>query len=267
MKLHDFRNICFYILLAITSVLILNGCDKNEDVDQTTTSFICGDTIRDIDGNMYNTVLIGNQCWMAENLKTTHYASDIAIPNVTSITAWENLGNNNTDDAYGYYDNSSTNANIYGALYTWAAAMGDNAVSSSINPSGVQGICPTGWHLPSDNEWKQLEMQLGMSQSEADQDVFRGTNQGSQLAGNSLLWESGSLENNAQFGTSSFTALPGSFYGIGPFSYLGTKGFWWSSTEDDSLTAWYRGLWSSNSEVDRGILWKSEGLSVRCLKD
>ena len=234
------------------------------------TTFICGNLFTDYDNNTYNSVQIGTQCWMAENLKTTHYASGTLVPNVTSNFAWDALGDNNTDDAYCYYDNSATNANIYGALYTWAAAMGDNAVSSNSNPSGVQGACPTGWHLPSDNEWKQLEMHLGMSQAEADQDGYRGTNQGSQLAGNSSLWNSGSLENNANFGTSGFTALPGGFRlsTNGSFSnFLGSSGFWWSSTEFSNLSSWYRLLDLDHSEAYRNKFDKSRGYSVRCLKD
>jgi uncharacterized protein (TIGR02145 family) len=226
--------------------------------------FSCGDQIADYDGNQYNTVQIGNQCWMQENIKVTHYADGIAIPLITSNSAWGALGDNNTDKAYCYFNNNTNSE--YGALYTWAAAV--NGTSGSANPSGVQGVCPTGWHMPSDDEWKQLEMQLGMSQSEADATGYRGTDQGSQLAGNSSLWNSGILENNAQFGTSEFTALPGGYRSNynGSF-YLGYNGYWWSSTEGNSSNAWYRVLGYNNSEVYRNNNYKSNGFSVRCLKD
>ena len=105
-----------------------------------------------------------------------------------------------------YNDDSASNAATYGALYTWAAAMNGSASSCS-NPSGVQGVCPIGWHIPSDKEWQELEIYLGMSESQADSTGWRGTNEGSKLAGNSGLWEDGSLENNAAFGTSTFNAL------------------------------------------------------------
>jgi len=237
--------------------------------EKTFTTGSCPASLTDYDGNSYNTVLIGTQCWMQENLKVTHYPNGTAIPNVTSNSAWGALGNNNTDDAYCYYDNSTANVNTYGALYTWAAAMGDNAVSSSTNPSGVQGACPTGWHLPSDNEWKQLEMQLGMSQSEADQTGWRGTDQGSQLAGNSSLWDNGNLEYNANFGTSGFTALPGGSRtsSNGLFHHLGYYGTWWSSTQHFYATAWGRGLNYDLLEVNRYDYDKSFGVSVRCLQD
>ncbi len=233
---------------------------------QSTT---CPFTITDYDGNSYNTILIGSQCWMSENLKVTHYASGIAIPNPTSNSDWVNLASNNTDDAYCYYDNNINNANIYGALYTWAAAMGGNATSSNANPSGVQGVCPTGWHLPSDNEWKQLEMELGMSQAQANQMAFRGTDQGSQLAGDSSLWTNGSLESNASFGTSGFNALPGGFRGYyyGSFSDIGNSGNWWSSTEGYSSLAWFRQLLHYSPKVVRQNFDKSNGYSVRCLMD
>ena len=128
----------------------------------TTTEIFDFYTCKDYDTNDYTSVTIGNQVWMAENLKATHYPNGTAIPYVTDNTAWGNLGDNNTDDAYCYYNNNAGGeAGTYGALYTWAAAMGDNAVSSSTNPSGVQGACPAGWHLPSDAEWTELTDYLG----------------------------------------------------------------------------------------------------------
>ncbi len=121
------------------------------------------DTVADYDGNTYKTIKIGKQWWMAENLKVTHYDDGTAISLVTSDTAWASLGNNSTDKAYCYHSNNENGEkDTYGALYTWAAAM-NGAGSSSANPSGTQGVCPTGWHLPSDKEWKQLEMYLGMT--------------------------------------------------------------------------------------------------------
>src|SRR6056297_3339950 len=143
--------ICFY--LFVTTVLI--GHSQ------------CGtDSVQDYDGNWYHTVPIGNQCWMKENMRVTHYEDGTEISHVTGDTEWDNL--TETDKAWCYYDNSDSLGNIYGALYTWAAAM-NGAASSNDNPSGVQGVCPDGWHLPSDEEWKELEMELGMSQSEADE--------------------------------------------------------------------------------------------------
>ena len=93
-----------------------------------------------------------------------------------------------------------------GALYTYAAATnGDNSGNN------VQGVCPTGWHLPSDEEWKTLEMELGMSQANANNTGWRGTNEGAKLAGNAYLWTNGTLDSHAEFGTSGFAALPGGY--------------------------------------------------------
>ncbi len=230
----------------------------------------CPGTVTDYDGNIYDVVQIGNQCWISENLKVTHYPNGTAIPLVTNNTDWANLDDNNTDDAYCYYNNNSgSEADIYGALYTWAAAMGDNAISSSSNPSGVQGVCPTGWHLPSDDEWKELEMALGMSQAEADAIGYHGTNEGSKLAGNSSLWASGTLTSNAEFGTSGFTGLPGGYrnYDDGSFYILCYYGYFRSATEGNSSNAWIRKLANHNTEVSRYDNSKSGGFSVRCLQD
>lgn len=127
-----------------------------------TSSFTIIETVTDIDGNTYKTIQIGNQRWMAENLKVTRYRNGTAIPTVTSNTDWFNL----TTGAYCNYDNSTSDAAIYGRLYNWYA----------VNDS--RNIAPTGWHVPSDEEWKTLEKYLGMSQSEADDTGWRGTNEG-----------------------------------------------------------------------------------------
>ena len=224
-------------------------------------------TVSDYNGNTYNTIKIGNQWLMTENLKATHYANGTKIHLVENTNDWDNLGNN--DKAMCYYDNSSTNANDYGALYTWAAAM-NGANSSSSTPSNVQGVCPSGWHLPSDEEWKQLEMYLGMSQTDADDTEYRGTNEGSKIAGNSGLWTDGNLENDAAFGTSGFTALPGGNRGgCGKFRHLGKNADFWSATENyaGASFAWGRDLGYDTSKVVRNYVYKPGGLSVRCIKD
>lgn len=209
--------------------------------------------IIDIGGNVYQTVKIGDQWWMAENLKVTHYRNGDAIPNVTDGTEWTNL----TTGAYCEYDNNSENVETYGRLYNWYA----------VNDS--RNIAPEGWHVPSDEEWKQLEMYLGMSQSEADNTGWRGTDQGSQLAGNADLW-SGDLENNTAFGSSGFAALPGG-YRSGGSGYGGTQGTYaasfWSATEHGSLSAWSRELCYLYSGVGRGYSDKESGFSVRCVRD
>lgn len=223
-------------------------------------------TVTDIDGYTYKAIVLGNQVWMAENLKTTHYANGIEINFIEDNTVWDNL--ENKEIAMSYYDNSQTNANTYGALYTWAAAMG-GAESSSTKPSNVQGVCPDGWHLPSDAEWAELEMYLGMSKSEAYETGRRGTNQGSKLAGNEELWVDDILDSNAEFGSSGFMALPagyrhsgGSFAGLNTFTT-----FWSSSRAEDDLRTYTHTLYHDDSSIMRNQGYNSNGSSVRCIRD
>ena len=235
-----------------------------EMVFETTRPWECGtSTIADYDGNEYGTVQIGSQCWMQENLKVTHYADGEAIPLVEGTSEWDALIE--TDKAYCYYDNSTASRDVYGALYTWAAAM-DGVASSDANPSGVQGVCPDGWHLPGDSEWKQLEMFLGMSQAEADGTGSRGTDEGGKLKENGTThWVS---PNTGATNSSGFTALPGGYrYRYGNFYLMGTTAAFWSSTEASSYHAWARLLYYDNSEVGRYSHSKDYGFSVRCLKD
>ena len=206
----------------------------------------------DIDGNIYETVQIGNQVWMAENLRVTHYRDGTAITNITDEAAWSD----SSTEAYCYYDNNSSNGDTYGALYNWYAV------------SDSRKIAPAGWHVPTDTEWKELEMYLGMSQSEADDTGYRGTNEGSKLAGNADLWDSGALENDSAFGSSGFTALPGGGrYYDGSYSHMGYFGSFWSATEYGSNFAWYRNLPYFDSDVLRNYLNKRFGFAVRLLRD
>jgi uncharacterized protein (TIGR02145 family) len=154
-----------------------------------------GAPVCDIDGNCYETIQIGEQLWMAENLKVTHYNDGSEIPNITNNGEWNGL----SSGAYGDYDNNPPNSETYGRLYNWYTVDDD------------RGVCPEGWHVPSDEEIKQLEMYLGMSAEEANGTGDRGTNEGSKLAGNSDLWNDGVLVNNSEFGTSGFNALPAGY--------------------------------------------------------
>ncbi|MCF8374158.1 MAG: PKD domain-containing protein [Bacteroidales bacterium] len=219
-------------------------------------------TVDDFDGNVYSTIIIGDQTWMKENLKTTHYSDGSPIPYVTDNSEWINLLDNQTDRAYCYYDNNT--GSEYGALYTFAAALnGENP--SNENPSGVQGVCPSGWHLPSDNEWKQLEMFLGMSQSTADLDDYRGTYEGEALKETGTdHWEYNHYASNL----TGFTAFGGGYrYKDGDFYYLKEQGTWWSSTSEISDGGTIRALEDLNTKIGRFSGYKSSGFSVRCLKD
>jgi len=212
----------------------------------------CG-VITDIDGNTYNTVQINNQCWMAENLKVIHYPNGDPIPFVTAPTDWGNLSDNNTADAYSYYNNNANGeANTYGALYTYAAAIADNWTNDNF---ANQGICPDGWHLPEASEWDTLIS-------------FIGTNVGCKLAGNASLWTDGVLTQNANFDASGFTGLPsGVVTELGAFYYLSETGTWWSSTEYNSNLTKYYFIYFNYTHVSLGNKEKSNGFSVRCIRD
>lgn len=205
------------------------------------------------DGRTYRFVEIGNQVWMAENLK---YLPAVYSETSGSITEPRyyvyDYNGTNVDDA-----KESVNFQTYGVLYNWAAAM--NGQESS--DSQVQGICPTGWHLPTDAEWDELADFVG----------------GAEVAGGKLKeaglahWLTPNDGATDEFG---FTALPGgardSYYG-GVFYNIQQFGFWWSSTEDvdsdDEDHAWYRTMNYLFPELIRFHFPKAKGLSVRCVQN
>ena len=212
--------------------------------------------VKDIDGNSYNIVRIGDQIWLAENLKVTHFNNGDEIPNTTGD--WISL----STGAYCDYDNNPSNSVTFGRLYNWYT-VDDN-----------RGVCPEGFHVPTDDEFKRLEMYLGMSESKetivekpSDSEGWRGTNEGSKLAGNAELWNSGKLENDAEFGTSDFNGLPGGhrYYHSGNYSSMGRSGYFWSSSERNSSNAMFRELDYFVSNVNRGYNDKRSGFSIRCV--
>jgi uncharacterized protein (TIGR02145 family) len=200
----------------------------------------------DIEGTIYKTVVIGTQVWMAENLKTITYNDDTDVPNITDPAVWVTL----TTPAYCWYNNDEANKPIYGALYNWFTANSDK-------------ICPTGWHVPTDPEFKTLEIFLGMTQVQADLLQWRGTDQGTQLK-NTTGWNTGNGTN-----TSGFSALPGGYryYGDGSFNNVGTLSYWWSSTQVSPTNAYYRRLDGDMEGVFRDGAVKTAGKYIRCLKD
>ncbi len=208
-------------------------------------------TVTDFDGNVYQTVTIGNQVWMAENLKVTHYRNGDAIPFVTFAPTWAAL----TTGAYCDYYNDANNAITYGKLYNWFA----------VNDS--RSIAPTGWHVPSDAEWMELEMSLGLSLAEAVATGTRGTDEGGKMKETGTThWTS---PNTGATNGSGFSALPGGYrYYDGYYSDKNLRGFFWSITEFAYDRAWYRYLGYDQSGVSRASSGlKVYGFSVRCVKD
>ena len=210
-------------------------------------------TMRGNDGKTYKTVKIGNQVWMAENLRETKYRNGSEIPAVSDDNRWGSL----STGARCVFDDGESNADIYGYLYNWYAAV------------DKRNIAPEGWRVPTDDDWKALEMALGISRSDADtEDDWRGSPVGSKLAGNADLWEPGDLTNHSEFGTSGFSALPAGYRrSDGYFGHLGSIALFWSATEHDAIIAWFRILGYVDSGVCRSNFYKRFGFSVRLVRD
>ena len=209
-----------------------------------------GGGVTDIDGNLYNSVIIGTQEWMKENLNVSKYSDGTIIPQVTDPTAWANL----TTGAWCYYNNDPANGAIYGKLYNWYAVAGihDNDTTT---PNKV--LAPVGWHIPTDTEWTTLTTFLGGESVAGGKLKSTGTN----------LWISPNL---GATNISAFTGLPGSYRSLGggfPFSGIGDRGNWWSSTELTTINAWYRTLNYCCGEVGTFNGDKKYGSSVRCIRD
>jgi uncharacterized protein (TIGR02145 family) len=242
-------NFSGYPLMLISLFVVFASSCKKEDGNNNETPATA--TITDArDGNVYKTITIGNQVWLAENLR---YLPAVAGPETGS----------NTDPYYYVYDYSgtdvaaakaTTNYGTYGVLYNWPAAMA-GAASSTTNPSGVQGACPAGWHIPSYAEWIQLWNYLG----------------GKSIAGGKLKeagtdhWTS---PNTGATNESGFTALPGGDRrSDGIFDNIGYSGFFWSSTESPN-NPWYHDVYyTSNHASIYDIRYKEFGVSIRCIKD
>ena len=223
-----------------------------------------GEGVTDIDGNFYPSVIIGNQEWMAENLKTTKYrnGTPIVYPG-TDATSWDN----NTTGAYAWFDNDIAWKNSYGALYNWYAVNNSN------------GLCPTGWHVPSDAEWTELVDYLVAQDYPNEPENPNGAGNAlkscrqvnSPLGGDCTTSEHprwdwiNNLYGSDEFG---FSALPGgNRRTYGSYFNLGHYGDWWSSNENSATHAWARYLYSGSGEVGRYFIPKFYGYSVRCLRD
>lgn len=218
-------------------------------------------TLTDYDGNVYNTVQLGSQCWMKENLRTTHYADGTSIPvgsTYSSTTAYRYAPNNN-----------SSNVTIYGYLYNWPAVM-HGATSSTANPSGIQGICPTGWHVPSDAEWTQLTDYVG---SQSQYSCNNNTYYIAKALSNTFGWNTYSFvcsvgNNQSNNNSTGFSACPSGNYNTNGYYGFGETTYLISSTESNNNAAWSRILCYYLSGVERNAnCTKSCGFSVRCLRN
>lgn len=217
--------ILIYPLIMVMFLMQASSCSKKEVINDPIPS----ETVTDIDGNVYNTVTLGTQVWMVENLKTTKYRDGTNIPNVTDGIAWANL----TTPAYCWYNNDLTVKNNYGALYN------EYAVNTG-------KLCPTGWHVSTENDWNTLISYLGGNDAAGYKIKEKGTTHWLGL-------------NTGATNESGFTALPGGNrldYDGSAFQGLGYTCGWWGGrgvSYEGKITGWY---------IDEGT-----GGSVRCVKD
>jgi uncharacterized protein (TIGR02145 family) len=239
------------ILIFIAAILTSTSCKKNPTPDPSNEPTESGiifnpgltyGTMTDQDGNIYKTITIGTQIWMAENLHVTSYRNGDPIPFVTNSTAWIAL----TTGAYCNYANTTDKDKIAtnGSLYNWYTV------------ADVRNIAPMGWHIPTDTEWTTLTTYLG----------------GESIAGGNMK-ETGTTHwlnpNTSATNESGFTALPAGYrdYGGGVFDGPGRDGSWWSSTATGATGAWFRNLYYQRANCYRGDGNKHFGVTVRLVKD
>ncbi|MFN5319636.1 MAG: fibrobacter succinogenes major paralogous domain-containing protein, partial [Bacteroidia bacterium] len=222
---------------ALDTILVVQQI--NDAVNVQACSQFFGE-VSDIENNVYSTVIIGDQLWMAENLRTATYANGDPIPNVTGNLQWSNL----STGAWCNYDNNVLNDSLYGKLYNWYTVV------------DARNLCPTGWHVPSSVEWEVLVDLLG----------------GELSAGGKMKsivgWES---PNQGATNESGFSGLPGGYryyFQTGYFTDIGFYGYWWSTTTQPSTSsAWIRTLNYSDDNASLASYAKKNGLSVRCIRD
>jgi uncharacterized protein (TIGR02145 family) len=204
-------------------------------------------SMTDQQGNVYKTIVIGTQEWMAENLNTSIYRNGYAIPTGLSNADWSNTINTQ-QGAWAYFNNDASYACPYGKLYNWYACVDS------------RNLCPLGWHVPTDAEWTVLTDYLGGEAVAGGKMKTTGT-----IEAATGLWRT---PNTGATNSSGFSGAPGDYrYDAGAFFNVGGQGYWWSSSDFDFSFAYYRFLNYDNVSAPRNILNKQYGYSVRCLRD
>ena len=303
------KNLYFF---AVVAILAMAACtDPVVSPDPELKVEMIANAVTDFDGNSYNAVKINNQVWMAENLRSEHYADGTEIPlgyegqpvQVTVNFIDTNLNfhcnfypyshrKNSTLEPYRYIPHGwETNVEAFGYLYNWQAVMHGES-SSSASPSGIQGVCPNGWHVPSDQEWIQLEIALGMDSIKAEETRFRGRIASKMTTSTPYRWGStyktntpalpdSTIENISRLSiypagdisefeshyylwhTSSYSTRDGKVCWPNP-SYAA----FWTATEVGPMRAWYRQFNYDKTGIYRGNYYNNaNGYSVRCVKD
>lgn len=238
------NNLTFIFMMAI-SFVVFTGCDKTEDTGNVVTG---EETIKDAEGNVYNTVKIGDQVWTVENLKTAKYNDGTSITNITDNKGWGSL----STGAYCNFDNLESNVATYGRLYNWYAV-------------NTGKLAPKGWHVATYDDWYELNNYVAYYYG-ASGSVDKA------LAAKSK-WEAstevGAIGNNLTINNSTgFTALPGGYRDSnGYFVHIGKYGVWWISNEDYNFDAYGRYLYYKSEGFGSMGGGKKSGYSVRLVKD
>jgi uncharacterized protein (TIGR02145 family) len=224
------------LMAVLISTILIAACQKSSSPEQPESI----KPVRDIDGNGYDTIKIGTQIWLKQNLKTSHYRNGDPIPQVSDFPTWASL----TTGAWCWYSNDSISYNAtYGKLYNWYTVH------------DPRGIAPVGYHIPTNADWDILENFLGG------------------LTGGGALKDTGTAfwltPNTGATNSSRFTGLPGGYRdgSNGAFVFMRFLGGWWSSTDYDAFNAWYCNLDHISALVSRYTYVKKDGFSVRCIKD
>lgn len=256
------------------AALCFTACDReNGGGGGSHTPEIIQNAVQDVDGNQYDAVRIGNQVWMAENLKTTHYKDGTEIPLVVKIEGFD-VDYSKTQPYRYCPNNAETNVDNYGYLYNWPAVM-HGAESSDANPSGVQGICPDGWHVPSRAEWEQLRTYMSSEPMYRTSDYPAPDGIAKALAA-TWGWESSSWAGTpgndpSSNNVSGFSALPAGACTwdatvFGSFNSFGFSADFWSST----ISSWgvdYFNLQHAYSITYISSSNKDLAFSIRCVQD
>lgn len=246
MKKHKALKVCKTALLIKTVIFIITTVTFSNCAKEIAP--ICPESVLSYDGNTYGVTQIGNQCWLTSNLRATTYADGTDIPIITDNEEWANLNSNDTSDACCYINNNVQNVDPFGVLYTWSAAMGDNAISSVLSPSGVQGTCPDGYHIPSKAEWQTLINYL----SDNDQNA------------SALQTTTGWLSGTNDY---RFTAYPSGIRKAGNGAFELGLTCYWTASENNDDEAWAIYMGDATTKIIHTNESKSYGYSVRCIKD
>lgn len=243
----------YTLIILATLFLFVFSCKKDEEENKNQTT---PTSITDVDGNVYQTVKIGTQVWMKENLKVTKFNDGTVIPFVSDSAAWTVL----TSPGYCWQSNDVANKNIYGGLYNWYAV-------------NTGKLAPTGWHIASDSEWTTLENYL-ISNGYNYDGTTSGNKYAKSLASNSgwttdtTIGSVGNTDFPSKRNAVGFTGLPaGNRSYTGTFYYKEGGAFWWTTTEGDSIKAYYKFILYNKANVTTNNHFKKFGFTIRCIKD